>query len=263
MSENDNPQHARPETITEETGAKETSAGQTARRLIRSCDRAALATRGSDDWPYSSLVMSAALHSGAPVLLMSDLAEHSRNIRSDDRISLLYDGTGGLDDPLTGARVSIQGRAARVDENQTHRTHRARFLARHRSAEDYADFGDFHFYEITVARAHLVAGFGRIEWAPADTILMNPQDSAELTAAEADILAHMNTDHRDAIQLYAASKGATEEDWRMTGIDPEGVDIARTGQILRLEFSEIVLDSTSARRELVQLVETARKQKNI
>ncbi|MGY8957946.1 MAG: HugZ family pyridoxamine 5'-phosphate oxidase [Alphaproteobacteria bacterium] len=228
----------------------ETAAGRTARHLIRSCDRAALATRGSDDWPYSSLVMCAALHSGAPVLLLSDLAEHSRNIRSDDRVSLLYDGTGGLDDPLTGPRVSVQGRAVQVDDNPIHRS---RFLARHLSAGDYVDFGDFHFYEIAMERAHLVAGFGQIEWAPADAILLSAQDGSRLIAAEADIIVHMNTDHRDAIQLYAASKGASGEDWRMTGIDPEGVDIARAGQILRLEFSEIVLDSTSARRELVQL----------
>ncbi|MBT5109374.1 MAG: DUF2470 domain-containing protein [Rhodospirillaceae bacterium] len=233
----------------------EDSSGALARRLIRSRDRAVLATRGADDWPYASLVMTATTHAGAPVLLLSDLAEHTRNLRLDDRISLLFDGTGGLDDPLTGARVSVQGRAIRSASPHD----RSRFLARHASARDYADFGDFNIFEIAVDRAHLVAGFGKIEWLSAADILLDGDSHNDLMATEEDILSHMNADHHDAIQLYAtALLGFSGSDWRLSGIDPEGADLAHKGLVSRVEFSERVQNADDVRREFVRLAEMAR-----
>src|SRR5689334_3768905 len=85
-----------------------------ARRLIRSLDRASLAT-SMDGWPYASLVLVAADHDASPLLLISRLAQHTQNLETEPRVSLLYDGTAGLDDPLTGARVTLVGRAERDD----------------------------------------------------------------------------------------------------------------------------------------------------
>ncbi len=96
--------------------------GPFCRRIIREADRAALATAASSGksgaggpWPYASLVLVACDGHGNPLLLISDLADHTRNIRSDARVSLLYDGTAGLDDPLTGPRVTLQGEAEQVE----------------------------------------------------------------------------------------------------------------------------------------------------
>jgi heme iron utilization protein len=230
--------------------SNQAGSGAAVRRLIRSCDRAVLATQRADNWPYASLVLTAATHAGAPLLLVSDLAEHTRNIRSDDRISLLYDGTAGLDDPLTGSRVSLQGLAVPLKNPHG----QFRFLSRHESARDYAEFGDFNFFEIDVKTAHLVAGFGRIEWLPANAILLQGESSGALMAAEAGILAHMNADHADAIQLFATMLlGLKGEDWRLTGVDPEGADLARKGLVSRVEFSKRIEDADDARRELVRL----------
>ena len=105
-------------------------------------------------WPYASLVLVAVDHDLSPILLLSDLAEHTKAIAADDRVSLLFDGTHGLDQPLTGPRVTLVGRAARTDDARLAR----RFLARHPDAEMYAGFKDFHFYRVAVERAHLVGG---------------------------------------------------------------------------------------------------------
>ena len=130
-----------------------------ARRLLRAAATASLGTIARDGgWPYTSLVLVAVDAGGAPILLLSDLAEHSRNIAGDDRVSLLIDGTLGLEERLTGPRLTVLGRAARSAEPD----HRAGYLARHPSAGRYADFGDFAFYRIAVESAHLVAGFGNI-----------------------------------------------------------------------------------------------------
>jgi putative heme iron utilization protein len=228
-----------------------------ARRLIRSCDRAALATAQHDGagWPYGSLVLSAADHDGSPILLLSDLAEHSRNISTDPRVSLLFDGTTGLDDPLTSARVTLLGALSREPADQARR----RFLARHPAAAGYAGFADFHFYRLKAARAHLVAGFGAIDWIDGAALIFDTAKAQPLIDAEADIVGHMNQDHADAIDAYAHDLlGLSGDGWAMTGIDPEGVDLRRGGSVARLDFDRPVVERAEARRTLVALVQAAR-----
>lgn len=132
---------------------------RTARLLIAAADRAVLATSQAG-WPYASLVLPALDAGGTPLLLLSDLAEHAKNLKADPRCSLLFDGTARLEDPLTGPRVTVMGEARPIAGADL----LARFVARHPSAGLYAGFGDFRLYRMTVTRAHLVAGFGRIHW---------------------------------------------------------------------------------------------------
>ena len=225
-----------------------------ARRLLRGRDRAALATslRGM---PYASLVMLATDLDASPLLLLSDLAQHSRNISFDPRISLLLDATEGYPDPLAGPRLTVIGRAEAIDDKPL----LARFTARHPGASFYAGFADFRLYRVAVERGHLVAGFGLIEWIEASELLFAP-DTRALAAAEPAILAHMNADHSEAIADYAqrllrrAGSG-----WRMTGIDPEGADLHREGETARLDFPHAVLTPEAARAALVSLAEAARR----
>jgi heme oxygenase (biliverdin-IX-beta and delta-forming) len=228
------------------------SPAATARRLVRSLDRATLAT-SQDGWPYASLVLAAADQDASPLLLLSDLAEHSKNLKRDSRASLLFDGTAGRDDPLTGPRVTVLGEMKPVADPRL----MARFTARHPSAAGYAGFADFHLYRLAIARAHLVAGFGRIHAIGADALL-SPA-AAALAAAESDIVQHMNEDHGEAIELYATRiAGASGSGWRMTGIDPEGIDLRRGGTVLRLDFPAPVGDAGAARAALIRLAQQAR-----
>src|SRR5258708_8193624 len=225
------------------------------RDLVRGLDRAALATAlpvQSGAWPYVSLVLVAADHDLSPILLLSDLAEHTKAIAGDDRVSLLFDGTHGLDQPLTGSRITLVGRAVRTGDPRLGR----RFLARHPDAEIYAGFKDFHVYRVTVERAHLVAGFGKIRWLGAGEL--KAVLARGLAESEADIVAHMNQDHADALQLYAGKLlGLPGTDWRMTGIDAEGIDLRRKGpgttRMARLAFDAPLGDAAEARKALVGL----------
>jgi putative heme iron utilization protein len=234
------------------------SPAQQARAVMRGVDRAALATLARPGTPeagapYASLVLVALDHDASPLLLVSQLADHTKNLQVDGRVSLLFDGTAGLAEPLTGPRVTVHGTAAPTDDTRL----RARFLARHPGAAMYADFRDFGFWRVAPARAHLVAGFGRIHWI--DSVSLEP--SAALAAAEPGIVAHMNHDHTDAVQLYATKLlGRTGGGWTMTGVDPEGIDLRREGEVARLPFARPVLDAEAARAELVRLVKHARAQ---
>ena len=227
------------------------------RDLVRGLDRAALATAlpvESGAWPYASLVLVAVDHDLSPILLLSDLAEHTKAIAADGRVSLLFDGTQGLEQPLTGPRVTLVGRAARTADGRLGR----RFLARHPDAAIYAGFNDFHFYRVAVERAHLVAGFGKIRWLSAAE-LTPPPLPAGLAEGEEGIVRHMNEDHADAVQLYAGKLlGLSGSDWRMTGIDAEGIDLRQGGRVARLAFDAPLRAANEARKVLVALVAKAR-----
>ncbi|WP_207485880.1 HugZ family pyridoxamine 5'-phosphate oxidase [Arenibaculum pallidiluteum] len=238
----------------------EASPAETARRVMRRCDRAALATAQADaaGWPLPSLVLVGFDLDAAPLLLVSDLAEHARNIKADDRLGLLFDGTAGLAEPLTGPRVSVLGRAEPAEEPRL----AERYLARHPGARFYAGFGDFRFLRVRIERAHLVAGFGRIHWIDGRDILLPRPLTEGLAQSEAGIVEHMNEDHADAVDLYANELlGRGGEGWRMVGIDPEGCDLRREAELARLEFDTPVTDPKAARTELVRLVNHARSRR--
>lgn len=222
------------------------------RQLLRRRPTASLATV-MNGGPYASLVLVAVDHDATPILLISQLAEHTRNLAADPRVALLFEATEGLEEPLTGPRVTVVGRAEATAEPR----HRQRFLARHPGAAAYAGFKDFAFYRIAVERAHLVAGFGRIHWIDGQALLGRIEP--ELAAREAGIVEHMNADHADAVVLYATVLlGQPDGPWRMTGCDSEGADLRCGARVARLDFGQAVTDADGARAELVRLVRKSR-----
>jgi len=230
-----------------------------ARRLIRATDRATLATAlGSPDgpWPYASLVLVAADYDASPLLLISTLAEHTRNLQQDSRASLLFDGTHGLADPLTGARVTVLGEL-RPDSDPVRLR---RFVSRHPSAALYAGFKDFGLYRFHMTRAHLVAGFGRIHWIEGSVMLEPPADTGWLRQGEPSILEHMNRDHAATIQLYAQHLlGCGGEGWQLTGVDTEGADLRSGGAVARLDFPAPANNLDAVRQSFVALAQSAKR----
>jgi putative heme iron utilization protein len=228
-----------------------------ARGLVRRALKAALATIASGTgYPYASLITVATEASGAPIFLISGLAQHTKNLAGDPRASILFDGTGAAGDPLQGARVTLFGRAAKVADEAVRR----RFLARHPEAAFYADFPDFALWRLEVEGAHYIGGFGRIvDLSPAE-LLVDIKDAGDLLAAEPGIIEHMNQDHREAIRLYATRlAGGSEGVWRMSGIDPEGCDLLCEGDARRIRFAAPIATPGEARAELVRLVNAARE----
>lgn len=227
-----------------------------ARRVLRLAATGALATVDANGAPFASLVTTAATMAGEPILLLSRLAVHTKNLARDPRASLLLVAPGGGDgDPLAGARLSLSGKVVEDDDPAIRR----RFLARHEEAAGYADFADFAFYRLAVREAHLVAGFGRIVTLKAAELLVDCSEIASLIETEESAVAHMNADHGEALSLYATRLcGMADGAWTATGIDPDGLDLRAGAARARLDFPEKV-DSAGALREvLVKLAEQAR-----
>jgi len=226
--------------------------------LLRRSRQGALATLmvGSGD-PYCSLVNVATAPDAAPIILISRLAVHTRNVLADSRVSLMLDERAP-GDPLEGTRIMLSGKAEQAtDDNRE--ILRRRYLNVHPSAADYADFADFSFFVIRPSSTHLVAGFGRIVDLRPEQFLTDITGATELLAAEQGAVDHMNEDHRDALRLYATKLlGAEAAEWCCSGCDPDGLDLVADGRTLRLDFPERVATPGALRKMLVRLAEEAR-----
>ncbi len=232
-------------------------AGLTIRAMMRSRRSAALSTQLAiaDGWAYGALVTVTTDFDGRPLMLFSELSDHSRNLQADSRASLLFEGASRHRNPQRGPRVTVLGNIKPTNKP----AHHARFLARHPEAERYAGFGDFHFYRMTIDRAHWVGGFARAQWLSGRHVTADAKAAKALAEAEADIIAHMNADHAEAIDLYAALLRRRGTGWQMTGVDPDGADIALDGRFARLPFAQPAADAADVRAELVRLVGEARQ----
>ena len=229
-----------------------------ARSLLRRSRQGALATlmAGSGD-PYCSLVNVASFADGSPILLISRLAIHTKNILDDSRVSLMLDERVA-GDPLEGARIMLAGKAEEASGDDV-AVLRRRYLNVHPSAEAFVDFKDFSFFRIRPAGLHLVAGFGRIIDLKPGQFMTDISDAAALLEAEQGAVEHMNADHREAMNLYATKLlGAEAADWRCTGCDPDGMDMQAGPNALRLDFPERVTSAAELRKMLVRLAAEAR-----
>jgi putative heme iron utilization protein len=220
-----------------------------------------LATLAHDSGhPYASLVLVATATDGSPLLLLSRLALHTRNLERDRRASILL-APGGSADPLAGSRLTLTGEIQRTAAEAARR----RFLARHPAAAGYAAFADFAVYALAVGRAHFIGGFGRIVDLDPPSLLTETADAGALMAAEPEILAHMTADHADALAAmaamaagHAAPGGAAGAAWRMAGIDPDGADLLHCTTAVRITFPRRVRTPAEARAMLALLARRAR-----
>jgi putative heme iron utilization protein len=232
-----------------------------AKKLLRSIRAGALATIDRNTGhPFGSLVNVATDSDGSPLILISRLSSHTANLETDSRASVLL-STAGKGDPLAHPRLTVLGRFTKIaDDGPDETRSRRRFLARHPKAELYAGFADFALWRMSVESAHLVGGFGRAANLAAADVMTDISGGRDLLEIEASAIAHMNDDHADAIALYATKLlGAETGAWRVTGIDPDGLDLASGDTVLRLEFPQRVTAAGQLREVLADLAKQARE----
>jgi hypothetical protein len=136
---------------------------------------------------------------------------------------------------------------------------RRRFLARHPKAELYAGFADFSFWRLGVVSTHLNGGFARAADLKAGDLLTDTTAAAEMVEIEAGAIEHMNADHPDAVRLYATSLlGEADGAWRVTGVDPDGLDLALGDRTARMPFPQRVIDGGTLRKVLAEAGAQAR-----
>jgi heme iron utilization protein len=221
-----------------------------ARKLLRAARSATLATSAAGQ-PFASLVTPACTPDLAILLLLSDLSEHTRHLRADPRCAVLVCGVAEGVNPQTTPRVSVTGVAERVMDAAL----RGRFLTVHPYAALYADFADFALWRVRPMGGLYVGGFAQAARLRAADIAPDPAGVVAIAAAEAEIIAHCNTAHPDAMAALAGTPGA----WRMVSIDVDGFDLALEERVIRVHWPAPVADTKDVRRALIGLVRAARR----
>jgi heme iron utilization protein len=232
----------------------------TAKELLRAVRSGALATIDRNTGhPFSSLVNVATDVDGSPLILVSRLSTHTANIEVDPRASLLLASTG-KGDPLAHPRLTVLGTFARMDrDSEDGKRVARRFLARHPKSQLYAGFGDFSFRRLAVVSAHLNGGFARAADLKASDVMTDLAGADEMVSIEASAVEHMNADHADAIRLYATRLlGEVDGAWQVTGVDPDGLDLAFGDRTARMAFAERVQSGLVLRKTLAQCGARAR-----
>jgi putative heme iron utilization protein len=214
-----------------------------AKRLLRVARTGALATLDrASGAPLATLVSLASDYDGAPLLLLSSLAAHTKNLAAHAGGSLLLTSPAGRGDPLNHPRLTVGGPIAPHGESSA----RARFVARNPKSKLYASFGDFAVYRLDIQAIHFNGGFARAAaLAPAE-IMTDLTGARALIAAEPKLLEEVNARGAEDLARLAQSKGA----WRAIGLDPDGLDLAAGARVARVSFAAPARDPPAWRTAL-------------
>jgi putative heme iron utilization protein len=250
------------EPLREPEPARTRTAAEEARTIVAGHSLGTLSTLTADGDPWGSLVTYGQLSDGSPVLLVSMLAEHGRNLRLDARASLVVAEGADGGDPLDCGRVTLAGRAERPEGEEADAA-RAAFLAAAGSARRYIDFGDFSLSVLRIERVRWVGGFGRMASAEADDYRAAEPDPVAASAASA--VRHLNEDHADALLAMAAGPGgftdATAAECKRA--DRYGLDLwvttPRGKGPVRVGFAEPCTRPDGLRAATVELTHHARE----
>jgi len=231
--------------------------GTEARLLLRRARTAALGTMNLDPaGPYVSLVNIATDPSGHPIIFISKLAWHSRNILARPEGSLMVSEIPVAGDALTGPRATVMGHFEPVPAAEIAQ----RYAHHHPAALAYLDFPDFSFWRLIPHKIHAVAGFGRIETMEPDEVFLPENIVAAVMASADSAILHMNADHADAVGLYAERLlGGGPGKWQITSIDPDGAHLQGDGRVLRLTFERPAEKGDDLRQAFLSLAQKARR----
>ena len=230
------------------------STASEARQFLRSTRSGILSTISAKfaGYPFGSVAPFVLDQDGQPLILISTLAEHTKNIIANPKVSLLV--FAGAEDLQANSRLTLMGDASKIAEDDSQL--RARYLRYFPQAEGYFDTHDFSFYRIGIQQARYIGGFGKISWVAGAELASPPN---ELAAQETGILEHMNTDHADSLIAYCKHfHDFTAGSAKMLGIDSDGFDVIADSKILRFNFDQPITDALSARTALVAMSKASR-----
>lgn len=232
-----------------------------AKTLMRTARFGAIAVLDAESGaPLASRVGVATDIDGAPLILVSMLSAHTRALIANPRCSLLV-GEPGKGDPLAYPRISLVCRAMRLEpETPAIERSRRRYLNRNPKASLYIGLGDFLMFRLDPDRASLNGGFGKAYSLTRNDLLIHSAAVSEFADSEQSALDHMNADHGDAVTLYARhfANATHGEGWRLTGLDPDGMDVALGDDTRRIFFPKTLEAASELRAVLVDMAREAR-----
>jgi heme iron utilization protein len=211
-------------------------------------------SRAVAGYPFGSVVPYVLDHDACPVLLISRLAEHTKNLAGDARVSLLiHEPEEDAANVQAQARVTLLGQAERIENPETIEPRYERYFP---ATRGYRTQLDFEFWRINPVTLRAIAGFAKVHWVSREAYAPPPNTLAD---DEASILEHMNTDHAHTLRDYCRLQNRSNvTNAEMIGIDCDGFDVNADGKSLRFHFDEPVTSATAVREALIALAQKAR-----
>lgn len=232
------------------------SLARDARLWLRAYRHGLLSThsRAVEGYPFGSVVPYVLDHDACPVLLISRLAEHTKNLAGDARVSLLINEVDKIDgDVQAQARVTLIGQAQLIENAETIEPRYERYFP---ATRGYRTQLDFEFWRIVPVTLRAIAGFAKVHWLSREAYTPPPNTLAD---DEPGILAHMNADHAHTLLDFCRMQGFPNvAAATMIGIDCDGFDLIVDGKTIRLDFEEPVPDASAVRATLIALAQKAR-----
>src|SRR3989449_10490925 len=219
-------------------------------------------SRKQQGFPFGSVMPYGLDDHANPIFLISTMAMHTQNVQADPRSSLLVTQADASGEPLGASRVTLLGNVLPVPEPEVAEA-RKLYLARYANSKYWVDFEDFSFYRMDVVDVYYVGGFGVVGWVSASEYDRSQPDP--LADSMAEIMQHMNSDHKDALVLLAKKFARTEsQEATITAVDRLGFHVrmkTRDGiRGARIAFLREVNNPTETRKVLVEMVQQARSQ---
>src|ERR1700685_2601932 len=254
--------HAGPAPPSDQPAIPEPSYAELARTLMHLGRVGSLSTlsRKQPGFPFGSVMPYGLDEQGRPIFLISTMAMHTQNLKADARASLLVPPDDAGADPLGASRATLLGNVVPVPESEVAAA-RSLYLGRHANSRYWVDFEDFSFYRMDVVDIYFVGGFGVMGWVSASEYDSSRPDP--LADSTAEIMEHMNSDHKDALVLLAREFAHIEsQEATMTAVDRLGFHIRLKTQDgvrgARVAFLREVSNPMETRKVLVEMVQRAR-----
>ena len=236
-----------------------------ARAFIQSEHNGTLCTlsRRLAGFPFGSIAPYALMATGEPILLISDLAEHTKNVRADARVSFMIQDSHARDQQAN-ARATLMGYAMPVSEPFVEDA-RQRYLQAVPNAAGYFSMHDFALFKVHVLQVRYIGGFGNIFWINGDELIERRANASldPLAAVAESACEHMNKDHQEALIAYAKAFAQTETDSaKMLSVDSRGLDsvaiTAEAHRYIRLDFPSPVHTTDELRQMTIEMGKQAR-----
>jgi len=263
MSSSSTRKHAGSGAASDQPAVPEPSFAERARTLMYTARIGSLSTLSRKlGFPFGSVMPYGLDEQGRPIFLISTMAMHTQNLQADPRASLLVTEDNAGSDPLGASRVTVVGNVLPVPRSEVAEA-RKLYLARYANSKYWVDFEDFSFYRMDVVDIYYVGGFGVMGWVSASEYVRSQPDP--LADSMAEIIQHMNADHKDAIVLLARRFARIEsQEATMTEVDRLGFQLRLKTQDgmrgVRIAFLREVGNPAETRKVLVEMVQRARSE---
>ena len=253
--------HAGPGPGSDQPPVPEPAFGERTRTLMYLGRIGSLSTlsRRQPGFPFGSVMPYGLDDHGRPILLISTMAMHTQNLQTDPRASLLVIQEDAGGDPLGASRVTLVGNVLPLPDAEVAEA-RKLYLARHANSKYWVDFEDFSFYRMEVVDVYYVGGFGVMGWISATDYDRSQPDP--LAESMAEIIQHMNADHKDELVMLARKFAHVEsQEATMTAVDRLGFHVRLKTQEgmrgARIAFLREVCNPAETRKVLVEMVQQA------